>query len=189
MKKVNLTNVQEAKDSKRLPAGGYVCKYTKVEDRPEKEYLYMEFDIARGDFANYYKDLSDAKGFWGGSCYRSYKEKALPMFKRMCSAVSKSNNGFVFDGDTNADETTLIGKLVGLVLCEEEYVSNDGNIRTRLYVDREMPVEDIINGKFKVRPLKKLKEEDIPSTEEDTPSTASADGFITPDVSQQDLPF
>ena len=50
MKKVNLKDVQEASDSTRLKAGGYICKYTKVEDVPAKEYLYMEYDIHKGEF-------------------------------------------------------------------------------------------------------------------------------------------
>lgn len=184
MKKVNMANVKETSDRTQLPAGGYVCKYTKVEDVPQKEYLYMEFDIARGDFAGYYQSLFDSMGFWGGKCYRSYKEKALPMFKRMCSSVSKSNNGFVFDaGEKNADEKTLVGKLVGLVLCEEEYIGNDGNTKTRLYVDRECSVDDIASGKFKIKPLKKL------ATSESTTKTASDDYFGVPDGVSGDLPF
>ena len=185
MKKVNLKDVQEASDSKRLPAGGYICKYTKVEDVENKEYLYMEFDIAKGEFEGYYQGLYDNYGFWGGRCYRSYKEKALPMFKRMCSAVSKSNNGFVFDGETNADEQTLVGKLVGLVPCEEEYIGNDGNLKTRLYVDKECSVEDIINNNFKIKPLKKLPEEERAEV------TGSADASFVdvPDGSNTDLPF
>lgn len=184
MKKVNLKEVQEASDSKRLVPGGYVCKYTKVEDVTKKEYLYMEFDIAKGDYEGYYQSLFDAYGFWGGKCYRSYKERALPMFKRMCSAVNKSNNGFVFDGETNADESTLVGKLVGLVLCEEEYIGNDGNLKTRLYVDRECSVDDIVNGNFKVKPLKKLPEEDKPAQ-----SSTDADFMKIPETDRSDLPF
>ena len=186
MKKINLSSVQEAGDNTRLPAGGYVCKYTKVEDVAMKEYLYMEFDIAKGDYAGYYQSLSDSFGFWGGRCYRSYKEKALPMFKRMCSAVSKSNNGCVFDGETNADESTLVGKLVGLILCEEEYVGNDGNIKTRLYVDKECPVEDIINGNFKVRPIKLLPDDEREKIEEGSGDTSFMD---IPENAKSDLPF
>ena len=182
MKKIDLANVKEQSDRTRLPAGGYVCRYTKVEDVPEKEYLYMEYDIARGDYAGYYKSLSDSMGFWGGKCYRSYKESALPMFKRMCSAVSKSNNGFVFDGQTNSDESTLVGKLVGIVLCEEEYVGNDGSTKTRLYVDRECSVEDIINGKFKIRPLKKLKDDGATAP-------ASSDFLNVKETSETEIPF
>lgn len=185
MKKVNLSNVQEATDNNRLPAGGYICKYTKVEDVSSKEYLYMEFDIAKGDYAGYYQSLSESYGFWGGRCYRSYKEKALPMFKRMCSAVSKSNNGFVFDGESNADEQTLVGKLVGLVLCEEEYVGNDGNVKTRLYVDKECAVDDIVNNKFKVKALKKLPEEERAEVE----GPADASFMEIPKGSDTELPF
>lgn len=173
MKKINLSNVPEQGEFQRLTAGGYICRITKVEDKPEKEYLYIEYDIAKGDFAGYYQELFDNRNFWGGRFYKSYKETALPMFKRFCSAVSKSNNGYAFDGETNADESTLVGKLIGLVLCEEEYYGNDGNIRTRLYVDRECAVEDIANGKFKVKPLKTLPKE------QGTSNNAAADtGFI-----------
>lgn len=159
MKQINLENVQEAGNYNRLPAGGYVCKYTNVEDVEKKEYLYMEYDIAHGEYKDYYKSLSEVMNFWGGRVYRSYKDAALPMFKRMCSAVSKSNPGFVFDGGkVNSNEKTLIGKYVGLILGEEEYVGNDGNKKTRLYVHSECDINDIKAGNFKIPELKKLKE-------------------------------
>ena len=187
MKKVDLKNVQEASDGMRLPAGGYVCKYTKVEDVPEKEYLYMEFDIVKGDYAGYYQSLFESKDFWGGKCYRSYKEKALPMFKRMCSAVNKSNNGFVFDGEINADEQKLVGKLVGLVFGEEEYMGNDGSKKTKLYVVKECSVDDIINGNFKIPELKKLKDEDSAPT---TPNTSNEPDFMAiPKGAEDNLPW
>lgn len=154
----NIASVQEAGDSRRLPAGGYICKYTKVEDEAKKQYLYMEFDIAEGEYKGYFAELEERADFWAGRCFRSYKEKALPMFKRMCSAVTKSNKGFIFDGNEHCDESTLIGKKVGMVLGEEEYIGNDGSIRTRLYVVRELPVEDIKAGKFKVPEKKTLNE-------------------------------
>ena len=81
MKNVNLQNVEEAKDFERLPAGGYVCGITAVEDVADKEYLKIEFDIAEGDFKNYYRDLYQSKAFWGGNFVKSYKDKALPFFK------------------------------------------------------------------------------------------------------------
>ena len=180
MKKINLTNVNEAKDGGRLPAGGYVCKITKVDDISDKEYLSIEYDIARGEYAGYYAANSEKYGYWGGHYNRSYKEKALPFFKRMCSAINRSNNGFKFDAETNADEQTLVGKIVGLVLCEEEYIGNDGNTKTRLYVERELPVDEIINGKFKVKPLKKIKED----------SSSSDASFVNvPEGAPDELPF
>lgn len=179
----NIAEVQEAGDSRRLPAGGYVCKYTNVEDIAEKNYLYMEFDIAEGEYAGYYKDLEDRLGFWGGRCYRSYSEKALPMFKRMCSAVTKSNKKFIFDGNEHCDETTLIGKLTGIILGEEEYYGNDGAIKTRLYVVREVPVDDIRANKFKVPALKTLERSSGSTTKSD-------DGFMNiPEDADEETPF
>lgn len=167
----NIAEVKESGNSERLAPGGYICKYTKVTDVADKQYLSMEYDIAEGPFAGYYKSLEESFGFWGGRCIRSYKEKALPMFKRMCSAVTKSNPGFLFDGNTNADEKTIEGKLVGLVLGEEEYIGNDGSVKTRLYVAREVDVDNIRNNKFKVPELKKIAV--IPSAPSDFMSIPS----------------
>lgn len=179
----NIAQVQEAGENTKLPAGGYVCKYTKVEDNEEKSYLYMEFDIAEGDFKDYYKDLEERLDFWGGRCYRSYKENALPMFKRMCSAVTKSNKKFIFDGNEHCDEQTLVGKLIGMILGEEEYVGNDGSIKKRLYVARECSADDIREGKFKVPALKALEG----ST---TPATPVDDGFMNiPAGTDEETPF
>lgn len=158
MRALDLSDVKEAGTGNGgLPAGGYICKYTNVEDIADKEYLYMEYDIASGEHANYYQKLNFDHGFWGGKCYRSYKEKALPMFKRMCMAVSKSNPGYIFDGgQQNSDEKTLVGKYVGLVFGEEEYEKNNGDIGTRLYVAYECDIEKIKKGDFKVPEKKTL---------------------------------
>lgn len=177
----NIASVQEAGESKRLPAGGYIVKYTKVEDVPEKNYLFMEFDIAEGEYSGYYEELYDRIDFWAGRCFRSYTEKALPMFKRMCSAVTKSNKGFIFDGNEHCDESTLVGKKVGMILGEEEYIGNDGSTKTRLYVAREISVDDVKAGKFKIPALKKLAE--------DT-AKPNNDGFMNvPEGTDEEMPF
>ena len=157
MKPIDLTNVKEAGESTRLPAGGYVVKIGFAEDVPEKEYIKIQYDIEGGEFHHYYADrmIANPTWGWGGMMYKSYKPKALGMFKRFCSCVTKSNPGYLFDGNTNSDEKTLTDKLIGLVLGEEEYMGNDGTIKTRLYVVTEKTVEDIRNGNFKL-PAKKL---------------------------------
>lgn len=187
MKALNLTNVQEAGTSERLPAGGYVCKYTSVVDVADKEYLYMEFDIAEGEHRGYYARLEERAGYWAMKCYRSYKEKALPMFKRMCTAVSKSNAGFVFDGgQVNADEKTLVGKLVGIVLGEEEYERQDGNIGTRLYVSYECAADKIRKGEFKVPEKKTLV---VPPYQQTATPTPSNDFISVPAGTDDEIPF
>lgn len=155
MKNVNLQNVEEAKDFERLPAGGYVCGITAVEDVPDKEYLRIEFDIAEGDFKNYYRDLYQSKSFWGGNFIKSYKDKALPFFKGFVTSVENSNPGYKFD----YDESTLKRKFVGLVLGEEEYLGNDEVVKTRLYVAQIHSVDKIREGKFEVPKLKKLAQD------------------------------
>lgn len=66
--------------------------------------------------------------------------------------MEQSNPGYKF----NNDEKTLRGKLVGVVLREEEYMGNDGNIKTKLVVDRFTSVDKIRSGDYEVRPKKTL---------------------------------
>lgn len=180
MKKIDLSNVEEPKNGVRLPAGPYICKITKVEDITDKEYLKVTYDITKGDFAGYFtKGRAEHPDWaWYGSYVKSYKEKALPMLKRFCSAVSKSNGKYVFDaGAVNADEQTLVGKKVGLLFGEEEYFGNDGELKTRLYVYSEFPVDKLADQK--VPKIKKLKEE--------APKTDS-DGFLSAE-DDDEIPF
>lgn len=160
MKKIDMTNIQEAGDFTTLPAGAYICVIRNVEDFEDREYLKVTYDIAEGEFKGYYDDIrsNHPDWSWSGAYVKSYKEKALPMFKRFCSAVSKSNGNFVFDGNTvNADERSLIGKKIGIVLGEEEYWSNSGEKRSRLYVSKEFPVDKLAEQKI---PNKKLIQDD-----------------------------
>lgn len=185
MKKVDLTNVQEAKDgSNRHPAGPYICKITAVEDVEEKEYLKVSFDITEGEYKGYYaKGREEHPDWeWFGSYCKSYKTKALPMFKRFCSAVTKSNDGYTFDGGTaNSDEKSLIGKKLGLLFREEEYYSNDGELRTRLIVYSEFPIDKI--KEQKTPSIKKIKDEDAKS------NATADDGFMKMDAGADEIPF
>lgn len=152
MKQINWDNVEEVKEFEKVTAGGYICGITAVNDEPDKEYLKVEYDIADGKFKGYYKALYEAKGFWGGSFIRSYKEKALPFFKGFITAVENSNKGFKFDND----ETKLKGKYIGLVLGEEEYIGNSNEVKTRLYVANIHSIDKIRKNEYSVPTLKKI---------------------------------
>lgn len=182
MKRIDLTNVQEAGEFERPAAGAYICKIIKAEDFPEKEYLKVTYDIAEGKFAGYYEDMraNHPDWLWAGAYTKSYKPKAQGMFKRFCSAVSRSNGNFVFDADKiNADERTLAGKKIGLVFQEEEYYGNDGEKKTRLIVNRECPVDAVAGAKIPA--VKKLPDE---------PDTNGVDGFMAiPDGIDEEMPF
>lgn len=181
MKPIDMSNVQEAGDYERPAAGAYICGIYSAENVAEKEYLKITYDIIEGDYKGYYKQLREEhpEWSWTGVYIRSYKEKALGIFKRFCSAVSKSNGNYVFDAGTiNHDETTLRGKKVGLVFQEEEYISNDGSVKTRLIVYREFPISEL--AKQKVPPVKKLPEE---------PAAGSSDWVNVPDGLPEEIAF
>ena len=187
MKQINnFENVQATTgEFAKLSTGGYICKITLVDDVPfdastnKGDYLKIEYDIAVGEYKDYYKEQYEKFGnFWGGTFFRSYKEKALGMFKHFIECVEKSNAGFVWTWD----EKTLMGKFVGLVLGEEEYENNNGEIKTRLYVSQVKTVEQIKNGDFKVPELKKIKKK------EPVPSVSNSE-FTVFDNADDGLPF
>jgi hypothetical protein len=156
MKNIDWNKVEEVKDFNKLPAGGYVCGITAVEDVPASEYLKLEFDIAEGEYKNYYRSLYDNRGFWAGKFIKSYKEKALGFFKKMLTAFENSNSGFKFDND----EKTLKRKLIGLVIGYEQYLGNDNTVKERITVVDFLPVDDIRAGRYEVPALKPLSDED-----------------------------
>jgi hypothetical protein len=155
-------------DFKRLPAGGYVCKIVAVKDvplgsdpkKPDKgNYLEIIFDIAEGEYKGFYSDEFGEKHPYTHRLIRSYKEKAMGMFKGFLKAVDDSNGtNFVAAAEKDWKEQDLVGKLVGLVLGSEEYVSTMGEIRERLYVSANRSVEAIKTGDFKVPELKKVQD-------------------------------
>lgn len=180
MRKVDTTNVKEAGEFSRLAPGAYICEIRDVHDVPDREYLKIDYDIAEGEYAGHFDAIRQEHSdwLWVGAYAKSYKTNALPMFKRFCSAVSKSNGNYVFDGGSvNADETTLIGKKLGIVLKEEEYYANSGDIRTRLVVHTEFPID-------------KLKDQKVPPVKKLPVDTSPANGFVSvPDGTDEAMPW
>ena len=129
---VNLSNVDAA--GNRVPAGGYVIQIQRVTVRPQKQDLEIEYDIIEGEYAGYYRDLFQRKKFWLGKFYKSYKENALPFLKEFMQTIMECNpnaDGLLVGENQDIDETKLPGKYVGLVYGLEEYIGNDGKVKTR----------------------------------------------------------
>lgn len=174
MKKLNLSQVEEQTEFKKVTPGLYIAKIVDVEDVPEKEYLKIQLDIAVGEFKNYYTELEESKGFWALTLYRSYKDAALSFFKAFITATEKSNANYKFDEDKYLE---LKGKLVGAVLSEEEYMKKDGTVNAKIVVNRLRSVDEIKKGDIEIPGLKKLP-------------VAAQDTFIVIDDEDDDsLPF
>jgi len=146
----NFRNITSVNKYVNITPGGYICRITGIKDYEQKEYLEIEYDIAEGENRGYYLNLFQKFNFWGARFIRSYKQTAIQYFKAFIDAVEASNKEYYF----NFDERTLIGKYVGIVLGEEEYKNNNGEIKKRLYVHNIKTVKEIKEGKFKVPDFK-----------------------------------
>lgn len=158
-----ISNYSEIKASTgefdRPAAGGYIVELLGAVDVPFDElkqkgaYLKIDYDIAVGEFKGYYtKQYERFSGEYKTNFIRSYKEKALGMFKHFTNCLEESNPGYKWDWD----ERKIAGKFIGVVLGEEEYEKKDGTIGTVLKVKEIKTVEQIANGDFKVPALKRL---------------------------------
>ena len=159
MKRIeNWENIQESTSFKRLTPNGYICKILKVEDHPDKEYLKIYFDIFKGDDKGYFKKQYDGdtrkEKKWpnAGTFIRSYKDSAASMFKGFTNAVEKSNKGYQW----NFDEKTLVNKVIGLIIADEQYQNQKGQVRVRNYVAAVRSVETIEKGEYEIPALKEL---------------------------------
>ncbi len=147
-------------DFKSIAPGGYVCKIkqaTVTESHSGKEMLIVLFDIAEGEFANYYgeqyvkKTESNPDAKWPG-VYRQLTEgNSLKFFKGMIAAIENSNSGYKW----NWDEKTLKGKLFGGIFGQEEYINNNSELKLATKLMYIRSVEQIKKG-VDIPPVKKL---------------------------------
>ena len=173
MDNINWNDVQD--EIRRPVPGGYAAKIVKVEDNTEKKCLYIQWEFADGEFKGRNQETFDSLGFWPMLLCRSYKPTALRFFKGFKTAVEMSNRSFVF----NNDPQSLVGKYVGVVLGEEEYLSKDGSVKTRLYVAETRSGKAIRDNDFKIPELKKL--------EQHQPAAQSYGGYAAPAAPASDF--
>ena len=183
MRKIeNYDSIQASSGEFARPGnGGYILEIVNVTDVPynaqtgKGDYLKIDYDIAVGDFKGYYTSQNERfGGKWFANVIKSYKEKALGMFKHFTNCIEESNPGFKWDWQ----EYKLIGCRFGATLQEEEYLNNEGEVRTRLIVKDIKTVKQIMDGDFKVPTTKKLER-----------TAAPVSDFAVLDNSTDDLPF
>lgn len=143
-------------DYERLAPGGYVLKITAVKDDTEKQYLQIVYDIAEGPEAGRYAN-EEPENDYRHAIIRSYKDTALGMLKAFIQAVDETNGTKL--GETvekGLDEQKLVGLIFGAVLGYEEYETNTGEVKQRLYLKNCKTAEEIRKGDFKVPAFKTL---------------------------------
>lgn len=155
MRRINWDQVQEAQDFPRATPGGYVAVITGVEDFEDKEYIRIEWDFTEGPLTGTNRECFMRNGFWPMLFIRSYKASALSFFKAFKTALEESNPGYVFSED---NLNAMRGKKIGVVLGDEEYRTQTGEVKTSVKVQQTRSVEAIRKGDFDIPPLKKLKQ-------------------------------
>lgn len=139
--------------SKQPGPGGYVCRIVSCTDEPSKQFLKFEFEIIEGEFAGYSKETIEKHGFCPLTGIVSYKPRASRFFAAFINHVSESNRGFVW----NFDEKVLIGKTVGVVFGEREYLKKNGNTGTSLRERAYTTADNIREGNYKMPEKELLK--------------------------------
>lgn len=149
---------------KTIKPGGYICKILSAKTevtRTGREQLIIMFDIAEGEFKNFYQEqyakrsASNSDTKWQG-IYRQLTggetDKTNPFFKGMIFSIEASNNGYKW----NWNEASLKGKFFGGVFGQEEYENSKGEtkVATKLMFIRS--TESIRNG-VEVPEIKKLR--------------------------------
>ena len=193
MNEYNAATPSGGGDYKRMGAGGYVvtCQAVRtkgmdygreVDFAAERQYVKLIFDIAEGELEGKFSDdyWADESKDWGHQYYLSWKN--MGALKNTIQCLDESNPGFDAMAAFQADNWGLfIGKKFGLVFGEEEYLGNDGSVKTRLTFGRIKSVQDIRDGRFKVPELKKLASTDAAQPK---PQQESA-----PSIYDETLPF
>ena len=174
MKVKNWSIIEESNPSTMLEPGGYVCRITGVQDVPEKEYLWIIYDVIEGEKAGIYSGLGIADD-WKHRFTRSYKDTAEGMFKAFLNRLEESNKmgprPFKVDQwQVYSDEKQLVGLEIGLVFGKELYTSDKGEDRERTVVTSVYATQDIRNGDFKI-PAPKDRRTTVPSAPAPAPSS------------------
>ena len=183
----NWENVKENSGFKHLEPGAYFIKILKVENIEDKQYLKIYFDIADGSEKGCFKKQYDEDNCgenkkWpnAGTFVRSYKNSVAPMFRGFTNAIENSNKGYHWDWQ----EQTLVGKVAGVVIGDEQYLNQKGQVRERNYVAAVRSIDTIKKGDFKVPELKKLSTDKVANS-----SPATFQPFQNPFDNNDATPF
>lgn len=162
----NWETVKEFTDRPKLPLGAYVCKIKQasVLDSGFGDQLCILFDIAEGDYNGYftrdYAENTNANKKWRGILRvwlpkddgSDKDELTKRTLKGAITAIEKSNPGYLW----NWDETSLAGKLIGVVFRNEEW-EYEGKTGWSVRPFRAISADTVRAGEFTLPKDKPLK--------------------------------
>ena len=176
----------------RLPAGGYICKILKARceyTQSGSEQLVLALDIMEGDFAGFAKRQFESRkannpnATWP-CIFKQFtldrEGQTSPYFKGMLKSIEESNAGYKW----NWQEATLANKMIGMIFREEEFLAQDGTIKTAVKPAFPRSVERIRNG-VDVPEIKRLNNAQGNATAPN--NTMQNTGFT--EVDDDELPF
>ena len=147
-----------------LPAGGYVAKIlnAKVEERDWGEFLVISFDIAEGEYKDFfskqYKENTREDKKWKGNFWLrvpdegdQYFDSRKRAFGNAIWAIEESNPSFKWAWD----ETALKGKMVGVLFRDREW-EIEGKAGMTTEACTFVSVEDVRTNNFKMPKPKML---------------------------------
>ena len=156
------TNYGDAKPVSQFEypeAGPYVFRIVNAKEVTASSgnpMLVLDLDIDEGKFKGFYQQKSEK---YEKDSYMIHRRLTTDDFagylKGDMLAIEHSNPGFTFSGD----EKTLVGKLVGANLRDEEYVNNQNKLAMSTKVGFLCSADDVRKGKIKAMKPKFLSEE------------------------------
>lgn len=171
-----------------LPKGGYVCKIlnAQLKEGNNGQYVQIAYDIAEGEFANYfmnaYKAKTDENKKWSTYFFLTIpkddgSEKdgwTKRTFKTFTNALEDSNEGYHFDWD----EAKFKDKLIGGLFHYEQFQRTDGKVGTSTKMKNVCSVAKIHSGNYK------LPDDKVLNT-----SNAPTDFMNIPENIDEEIPF
>lgn len=140
----------------QLPAGVYVGKIVNVmlgNSQKGDEMLTLAVDIAEGEYKDHFRKAFDRKMQfkkegqevkWPCQYYQLTRkdEQTMGRFKGLLTAIEMSNDGYKW----NWEETSLRGKVCGVIMREEEYIGNDNKPHTTTRCYAIIPISEMDNA-------------------------------------------
>ncbi len=186
----NITASADGGDFVKIEPGGYVARIVDMVDNEQREYVELVWDIAEGEHAGHYSDDWGKAHPYAHHLFMSYKDTALGMLKGRLEAIQRSNNGFDPFAAWDAGRLDMFrGRLFGINLQEEEYLTRDNEKRTRMNVCQVVDAQRVRDGRVKVRPLKTLDGTNAPAPKSSSGGSGGQTSFASTAAENVDIPF